>query len=106
MADLTALATEIAALGESIKTLKAEGADKEKIGGAVAELLAKKKEYAEANNGIGVDGKPFGMSKADKKKAAKANNGPAKQVRMSNHVSLLDVSDPHYRSKTPTRPTR
>lgn len=86
MVNLEELKEQVTAAGEKVKTLKTDGADKAAIGAAVAELLALKKEYADNNNGIGVDGKPFsdGMSKADKKKQAKAEKGdgggPGKQV--------------------------
>ena len=76
-ADLTALAAEIGALGEKIKSLKAATpVDTEAVTAAVASLLATKKRYAENNNGVGVDGKPWQKS-GDKQ----MESGPAKQVR-------------------------
>lgn len=83
--DLEQLAAEIAALGEQIKSLKAATpgpVDQDAIGAAVASLLAAKKRYAELNNGIGVDGKPFGGDggKSKKKKEGGGGGGPAKQV--------------------------
>ena len=77
---LEPLAQEIAALGEQIKALKAtDPVDKAAVGAAVASLLAAKKNYAEHNHGIGVDGQPY-EDPQTKKKQAKAGTGPAKQV--------------------------
>jgi hypothetical protein len=96
MVELEQLKEQIDAVGEKINTLKtAEGVvDKAAIGAAVKDLLDLKKQYAEGNNGIGVDGKPFEapMSKAEKKakeKADKAGAGPAKQVRFD--VVVIDM---------------
>ena len=94
MVDLNQLKTDIEALGEKVKELKTSGGgdQKDAIGAAVAEMLAKKKEYADNNNGIGVDGNPYEepLSKAQKKAKAKAEKqdatpadaaaNPAKQV--------------------------
>jgi len=80
---LEPLAQEIAALGEQIKALKAsDPVDKAAVGAAVASLLAAKKNYAEHNNGIGVDGKPYEepQSKKAQKKQAGKEAGSAKQV--------------------------
>jgi hypothetical protein len=88
MVELEQLKQQIDAEGEKIKTLKtAVGVvDKDAIGAAVKNLLDLKKQYADNNNGIGVDGKPFEapMSKAEKKAKEKADKaaGPAKQVRL------------------------
>ncbi len=74
MASLDELKALVESLGEKVKTLKAGGGDnKEAIGVAVKELLEAKKKYADENNGIGVDGKPYEapMSKSEKKKLAK-----------------------------------
>lgn len=79
--DLEQLAKEITTVGETISTLKSAGGDnKDAIGSAVANLLALKKQYAEANNGIGVDGKPYEepLTKAQKKAKAKAEKNKAK----------------------------
>jgi chromosome segregation ATPase len=87
--DLEKLKEEITSLGDKIRELKASGAD---VGATVTELNAAKKNYADNNNGIGADGKPFEapMSKAEKKAKAKAEKdaaastvGPAKQVCLS-----------------------
>lgn len=79
MVDLAKLENEINALGEQIKSLKTSGGDsnKEAIAAAVKDLLAAKKLYAESNNGIGVDGKPFEepLTKAQQKAKAKAEKG-------------------------------
>ena len=85
--DLPALKDEIAVLGEKVKSLKTSGGEQEAINTAVKELLAAKKLYADNNDGIGVDGKPYQeqLTKAQKKAKAKAEKGeeagPAKQVR-------------------------
>lgn len=96
MVDLDKLKDEIYALGDTIKSLKsADSVDNDAVGKAVAELLDKKKLYADHNNGIGVDGKPFqtNLTKAEKKAQAKADKGggpgPAKQV--SSHVWVVDM---------------
>jgi hypothetical protein len=93
MAELEQLATELASLGEHIKVLKnANPVDKVAIGAAVAELLTKKKLYAERNNGIGVDGKPFAASsKADQKGNANVDkeSGPSKSVSCFGLVSIV-----------------
>lgn len=78
--DLVALEQEIAQLGETLKSLKAAASgdiDKAAIAAAVAALLAAKKQYAENNNGIGVDGLAFAETKAQKKKAAKSTSAEA-----------------------------
>ena len=79
MSELETLKKQIETVGEEIKTLKTNGGDKEAITKKVAELLAAKKAYADANNGIGVDGKPYEqpLSKAEKKKKAKAEKAAA-----------------------------
>jgi hypothetical protein len=88
MVELEQLKEQIDAAGEKIKTLKSsEGeVDKVAIAAAVNELISLKKQYADNNNGIGVDGKPFEapMTKAEKKAKEKAEKaaGPAKQVRL------------------------
>lgn len=97
MVELEQLKEQIDAAGEKIKTLKtAEGAvDKDAVGTAVKDLLDLKKQYADNNNGIGVDGKPFEapMSKAEKKAKEKADKatGPAKQVRYVLCLVLLSL---------------
>lgn len=72
--DLEKLKAEIAVLGEKIKELKSSEGDKDAIDVAVKELLAAKKLYADNNDGIGVDGKPYTehLSKAQKKAKEKA----------------------------------
>lgn len=66
-ANVESIAAKIVALK------KADPVDKEAIGSAVKDLIDAKRTFAQNNNGIGVDGKPFEepMSKADKKKADK-----------------------------------
>jgi hypothetical protein len=98
MADLEKLNDEVTACAEKVKTLKTEGGDKVAIGAAVAALLASKKAYAAANNGIGVDGKPFEepLTKAQKKAKAKAEKGetagPEKPVSISSKCSQCTVA--------------
>ena len=84
--DLSKLKAEIDALAGRIEELKASGGDKDAIGSAVASLLAAKQNYADQNNGIGVDGQPYRppMSKKEKKAqekaaaaAANSNEGPS-----------------------------
>lgn len=81
--NLEELKKEVESLAMKVKDLKAgSSVDKDAVGGAVKELLEAKQKYADNNNGIGVDGKPYEppMSKAEKKAKAKAEKGPAKQV--------------------------
>jgi hypothetical protein len=84
MADLAKLEEEINALGETIKNLKSSAdaggdSNKDAIATAVQNLLAAKKAYAENNNGIGVDGKPFEtpLTKSQQKAKAKAEKAAA-----------------------------
>lgn len=89
MAELEQLKQEIEALGEKIKELKSSGAEKDSIGSAVSQLLEKKKAYADANNGIGVDGKPYEppLTSAQKKAKAKAEKVAAVEVEKSGDAS-------------------
>jgi len=85
MVNLQQLKEEIAAIGEKIKSLKsASEIDKDAVKAAVADLLAKKKLYADNNDGIGVDGNKYEeLTKAQKKakeKAEKGAEGPPKAV--------------------------
>ena len=83
MASLEDLKAKVESLAEKITTLKKETPpNKEQIGSTVTELLNAKREYAKANNGIGVDGKPFEepMSKAEKKKLEKAKKKAAAEA--------------------------
>ena len=69
--NLDALKAKVSELAEKVKTLKAsDGDNKDLIGATVQELLAAKQAYADANGGIGVDGKPFGKNDDKKKKKA------------------------------------
>jgi hypothetical protein len=73
-ANLEELRANVEAIAASIIALKkAEPVNKEAIATAVKDLLDAKRTFADNNNGIGVDGKPFEepMSKSDKKKADK-----------------------------------
>lgn len=76
MVELDQLKDDIANLGNRIKELKSSGGDKDAIGKAVQELIQKKQLYADNNDGIGVDGKPFkaNMTKAEKKKQQQGKN--------------------------------
>ena len=57
---LDELKARIAALGESIKTLKSSSEpDKDAVSTAVANLLDAKRAFAKNNGGVGVDGKPW-----------------------------------------------
>jgi len=61
LACLDILRDEIASLSEKVRSLQCEGGErnKEAIATAVQDLLNAKRELALANDGIGVDGKPF-----------------------------------------------
>ena len=89
MVELEKLKADIAQMGNKIKELKlAAPVDKDAIGAAVKEMLDAKKLYADNNNGIDVDGKPYEepltnaqkKAKAKAEKAAKKGAGPAKPV--------------------------
>ena len=74
-ANLDDLRGQVTALAEKITELKkATPVDKDAIGSAVKELLDAKRAFAQNNNGIGVDGKPWEepMTKAQKKAKEKA----------------------------------
>jgi DNA-binding FadR family transcriptional regulator len=73
-ANLDELRANVESIAAKIVALKkADPVDKEAIGAAVKDLIDAKRAFAQNNNGIGVDGKPFEepMSKSDKKKAEK-----------------------------------
>ena len=76
---LEELKKEIDAVGSQIAAAKKEISDKDEvkkvIGPLIPKLLELKKQYADANGGIGVDGKPFGVK--EKKKPAPAANAVA-----------------------------
>jgi hypothetical protein len=82
MADqlLETLKIEIEALGTKIRELKeSNSSSTEDIGAAVEALKTAKKSYADANNGIGIDGQPYQelLTKAQKKAKAKADKEAA-----------------------------
>lgn len=84
--NLEELKAEIDSIGERVKSLKTVTGevDKDAIAAAVKDLVTAKKKFADNNNGIGVDGKPFEepMTKAQKKAKAKNEDmtGPSKPV--------------------------
>ena len=87
MTDLNALQQEIESIGNQIRDLKASGGGGDALGALITQLNTLKKEYADQNGGLGIDGKPYqppSLSKAEKKKlekekkaAASAANGGA-----------------------------
>ena len=81
---LDTLKAEIDTVGNQIRELKSSGGD---VGSLVARLNELKKEYADNNGGIGVDGKPYQapLSKAEKKKLEKEKKAavPNKEVKVS-----------------------
>lgn len=88
---LEKLQQEIAALGETVKSLKtADPVDKDAIAAAVASLLEAKKTYAANNDGIGFDGQPYEepMTKAQKKAKAKADQEAASSKQVGNKKRL------------------
>ena len=75
MSNLEELKAKADTLAQKVIDLKkADPVDKDAIGATVKELLEAKRTYAQNNNGIGVDGKPWEepLSKAEKKKRDKA----------------------------------
>jgi hypothetical protein len=98
--NLEQLKEDAEALGEKVKKLKEDGADAEAIKAAVADLLAVKKRYAENNNGIGVDGKPYDepMTKAQKK--AKERAEKQKEAVDANPVSDNDFTKLEFEEHT------
>jgi hypothetical protein len=78
MTDLVALQTEIESIGTQIRELKSSGGGD--VGALVAQLNTLKKQYADNNGGMGVDGKPYqppSLSKAEKKKLEKEQKAAA-----------------------------
>ena len=72
MSDLESIKAEIDSVGTQIRDLKS-GNGSGDVGALVAKLNTLKKDYADQNGGIGVDGKPYQapLSKAEKKKLEK-----------------------------------
>ncbi len=86
MSDLEELRRKVDELAEKINSLKkAEPVDKQAVGAAVKDLLDAKRNFANNNGGIGVDGKPWEepLSKAEKKKKAKAEKAASNPVKVS-----------------------
>jgi hypothetical protein len=86
MVDLDTLRADITAAAEKVRDLKSSStstadasSSSEALQAALAELLRLKKEFADNNDGMGVDGKPFAlpMSKGEKKAKAKAEKAGA-----------------------------
>jgi hypothetical protein len=74
MSNLEELKAKVDGLAQKITDLKkADVVDKNAIGAAVKDLLDAKRSYAQNNNGVGVDGKPWEepLSKSEKKKRDK-----------------------------------
>ncbi len=75
--NLETMKTEIEAVAARITNAKKEVSDKEEVkkvtGPLIAKLLELKAKFAEENDGIGVDGKPFGAKKEQKKPGPIAN---------------------------------
>lgn len=98
MVDLNQLKGEISTIGNKIKELKNMAVKEltvtDEIGKNVQDLLAKKQLYADLNNGIGVDGKPFkaNMTKAERKKQAQAGKQPQQQQQQQNQVRHYTLS--------------
>eukprot|EP00979_Chaetoceros_neogracilis_P005389 scaffold984_cov281-Chaetoceros_neogracile.AAC.4 len=93
MANLEEMLETVNALAQKVTDLKkAVPVDKDAIGKTVKELLDAKRSYAENNNGIGVDGKPWEepMSKSEKKKKEKAE----KAAKAAVTVNGKQASDP------------
>ena len=77
MSSLESIKTEIDNVGNQIRELKSSGGGD--VGALVAKLTTLKKDYADQNGGIGVDGKPYQapLSKAEKKKLEKEKKAAA-----------------------------
>jgi hypothetical protein len=77
MSSLESIETEIDNVGNQIRELKSSGGGD--VGALVAKLNTLKKDYADQNGGIGVDGKPYQapLSKAEKKKLEKEKKAAA-----------------------------
>ena len=78
MTDLVTLQSDIESIGAQIRELKGSGSGD--VGALVTQLNALKKQYADQNGGMGVDGKPYpppSLSKADKKKLEKEQKAAA-----------------------------
>jgi len=71
-------------LGNDVRTLKTTSPDsKDKIKSLIDQMLAAKSEYAQLNNGIGVDGKPV----EDKKKKKKGGGKKVEEEQDPNSVN-------------------
>lgn len=80
MSDLESLREQITSLGEQIKSIKAATpVDKDALTALLPKLLQAKQDFANANNGLDVDGNPYQppMTKAEKKKKAKEEKAKA-----------------------------
>ena len=78
MTDLVTLQSDIESIGAQIRELKGSGSGD--VGALVTQLNALKKQYADQNGGMGVDGKPYqppSLSKAEKKKLEKEQKAAA-----------------------------
>jgi len=96
VAHLEELQEKVNALAQKITDLKKTvPVDKDAIGKTVKELLDAKRSYAETNNGIGVDGKPWEepMSKSEKKKKDKAEKAAKAAVIVN--VNGKQAADPN-----------
>ena len=80
MANLEDLKGKVTSLADEISSLKEKTpVDKDGIAKLIPPLLAAKQAYADANGGMGMDGKPYEapLSKAEKKKRAKDEKAKA-----------------------------
>jgi glutamyl-tRNA synthetase len=96
------LAAKVRELKESSSSSNA-AADSSAIQTAVQELLQAKKAYAEANNGIGVDGKPYnneGSEKKDKKKKKKGVDKPVSTKKRGRGRDVAIHPASHFRRRS------
>lgn len=95
--DLGSLKSEIEVLGSQIKDKKSSGASKDEISALVEILKEKKRAYAAMNNGIGLDGNPFGESDGGGKKKGKVKDGtggeqPATATATANQMNVANLA--------------
>ena len=85
MVDLDEIKSRVDAAAAKVVELKSAKADVADIKASVGLLLAAKKEYADNNNGIGIDGKPFD----DGKKKSKEKKAPVQQEKPVSSTCLF-----------------
>ena len=96
MSDLDELRAKVTSIADEITSFKeTTPVNKEGIAALIPQLLAAKVAFAQANNGIGVDGKPYEapLSKAEKKKRAKEEKAKAAAAASGGASAAAEVGE-------------